>query len=348
MAWSWSPLWLNKMDVQYWNNMYIHVQGGCLQQPDSDTQSAQHQPLDPSLCSCWHLHIKAPEAAAVLWLLVETRPLCTEQCRHRHTHTDLLSSGAQTPALSQQGCPRHPCLVHVYTHRQTISRSTLRAHSLSGGCLRPPVQPTDSLVSPGSSFGIWLQSSYPTHWLVLLHIHCPSHTNSSLLHSNPKHTSAHRIEYTSPRKSVRNGVWLNDSTDSADQAQGMARAAHWPGNCLQATGTFYTLISRLSLSLPHFLLISPFLNFVFSLKHPIISLAQSQNVLPLHPIMNPIPEGPSGWCSPGWPWRSWGKDSWLWLGHWGFLAALCLCGHLFVEEMSFTYPKSIIHIFLKT
>lgn len=90
-------------------------------------------------------------------------------------------------------------------------------------------QPTDPMVCPGSSFSTWIPSSYPTHQLVLVDIHCPPYTDvcslctlsglsspchhrhmdvsslvpPQLLHSDPKHTHAWGIESISPRKELQ-------------------------------------------------------------------------------------------------------------------------------------------------
>lgn len=127
------------------------------------------------------------------------------------THGSLEQLGSDTGAspagMSETPLPR----AQTHTHAtNSLSINPQNPQSLrelvETSCPPPSSQLTDPLISPGSSFDIWLQSSYSTHWLVLLDIHCPSHADSSLLCSDPKHTHACRIESTSPRKRVRNGV----------------------------------------------------------------------------------------------------------------------------------------------
>lgn len=82
--------------------MYSYVQGGSIQQPGSDTQSAQRLPLDSSLPSCCHLDMQVPRASATLQWLVQTlslthaptrtscchsQPVCAPALREKYFHT---------------------------------------------------------------------------------------------------------------------------------------------------------------------------------------------------------------------------------------------------------------------
>ena len=83
-------------------------------------------PLGASLPSCWHLHIEAPEAAAPLWLLVETRPLCTQQHRHRHTQ------GSPEQLDSDTGASPASC-THTHMHKWSLNQSPDPIASLGAG-----------------------------------------------------------------------------------------------------------------------------------------------------------------------------------------------------------------------
>lgn len=100
--------------------MYSYVQGGSIQQPGSDTQSAQQLPLDSSLPSCCHLDMQVPRASATLQWLVQTlslthaptrtscchsQPACAPALREKYFHTQNWPLETHSPPGSQATLP---------------------------------------------------------------------------------------------------------------------------------------------------------------------------------------------------------------------------------------------------
>lgn len=104
------------------------------------------------------------------------------------------------------------------------------------------------------------------------------------------HTLMHtqRIDSLSPRK-IEMGVQWESRTDCNDEGQGTAGQVYWPGNCSDRTGNIYPIIILFScLFLPKPPWSLPFPVLVYSPKHPITWLPQTQYGLP---IMHTIPLG---------------------------------------------------------
>lgn len=155
---------------------------------------------------------------------------------------DPWSSWAQALALSQQGCCHHTCFMRTYTHVQMVSRLP----NPSVRCLRPPgpsgSQPTDPLASPESSFGIWLQWSYPNSWASPAWYSLPITCKLWFAALRPQtHIGTQNRTYLTQEELE---MEFNEMTGQTVLTRHRARPD--PANCLHATGTFYLLIPLLS------------------------------------------------------------------------------------------------------